>query len=385
MHLASMIRSEVAIPVMATGRIVTPGEAEAAIAEGKADLVGMTRAILADPNLPRKAAAGRVHDIRYCTGCNEGCIGRNYEGQSVICIQNPEIGRERELGRLIPAARPETVVVIGGGVAGMEAARVAALRGHRVVLFERSDRLGGQVLLAARAPKRGEYIGNARWLEQQITALSNVEIRLGHEATVESVRAARPDTVVVATGARTNTPALPGLDGPNVMHAEAVFARVSGTALRLDAIHPALRQGGRVVVVDEEGYAKGLGVADLFATLGCDVDFITSQYMPGQQLPDMPRVPILRSLYAHNVTFHANLVLQGVAERTVRCKQFFADRFVTIDDVDLVVLSYQPRAEDTLLRQLQGSIARLESIGDCVAPRSVASAILEGTLVGRAV
>jgi NADPH-dependent 2,4-dienoyl-CoA reductase/sulfur reductase-like enzyme len=380
-----MVRREVSIPVMATGRIVTPGEGERLIAGGNADLVAMTRAILADPDLPRKAKGGRTADIRYCTGCNEGCIGRNYEGQSVICIQNPVIGRERELGALVPTATPGTVAVIGGGVAGMEAARVAALRGHRVILFEKSDQLGGQVLLAARAPKRGEYIGNARWLEHQLHALPTVELRMGQEADVDTIVALQAATVIVATGASPCSPSKPGIDRPTVVHAETVFERVAGDTASLHSIHPALHQGAHIVVIDEEGYAKGVGVADLLATLGCDVDFVTSQYMPAQQLPDMPRVPILRSLYAHEVRFHPNLLLESVEGESVHYKQFFADHRVVIEGVDLVVLAYQPRADDTLARQLKGLVADLRCIGDCVAPRSIASAILEGTLVGRSV
>lgn len=375
-HLAAMIRREVSIPIIATGRIVTPAEAEQVIASGQADLVSMTRALLADPALPRKARGGDTAAIRQCTGCNEGCIGRNYEGQTVICIQNPTIGREQSLGTLQPAERPGMVAVVGGGVAGMEAARVAALRGHRVVLFERDARLGGQVLLAARAPQRGEYIGNARWLERHIERLPAIEVRLGHGASAADVLALQPEAVIVATGALPARPNLPGLDGARVLDAEAVFA---GAALSSSGPHP------RVVVIDEEGYARGAGVADLLAERGCRVEFVTSQYMPAQRLPDMVRVPILRRLYGQRVRFHPNLVVLGVEGTTVRLRQFFSDEEITIDGVDAVVLAYPPRAENALARELKGRVSWLRAIGDCVAPRGIASAILEGTLAGRAI
>src|SRR5262249_30571048 len=131
-----------------------PIQADQILAEGHVDVVGMTRALIADPDLPRKARAGRLSDIRYCVGGNEGCIDRAIQGKAISCIQNPGSGRETESWDLVPADAVKRVVVVGGGVSGLEAARVAAGRGHRVVLLEREMTLGGQVAIAARAPKR---------------------------------------------------------------------------------------------------------------------------------------------------------------------------------------------------------------------------------------
>src|SRR5262249_20014960 len=136
-------------PVIVTGRIVTPGQAEEVLRSGAADLVGMTRALIADPELPRKAREGRVDEIRVCMGSAEGCIDRLYFGIPIGCVQNPVIGREREWGAVIRAERARRVLVVGGGPAGMEAARVLAERGHRVTLLERADELGGALRIAA--------------------------------------------------------------------------------------------------------------------------------------------------------------------------------------------------------------------------------------------
>src|SRR6185436_20064818 len=144
-------------PIFHASRIVDPVHADRTVGAGHVDVVGMTRALIADPDLPRKAREGRLDDIRTCVGANEGCIDRIYQGKAVSCVQNPATGREAELGDLRATSTPKTVVVVGGGVAGLEAARMAALRGHRVVLLEKSAELGGQVLLAARAPARAEY------------------------------------------------------------------------------------------------------------------------------------------------------------------------------------------------------------------------------------
>ncbi|MGH3118063.1 MAG: FAD-dependent oxidoreductase, partial [Gaiellales bacterium] len=181
--LAAAIKSAApGMPILHASRIVDPLHADRIVAAGQIDVVGMTRALIADPDLPRKAREGRLDDIRACVGANEGCIDRIYQGKPVTCVQNPATGREAELGDVRPAATARKVVVIGGGVAGLEAARMAALRGCRVVLVEKSAELGGQVLLAARAPARAEYAGIARYLAAQVRKLG-VEIRLGVEAT----------------------------------------------------------------------------------------------------------------------------------------------------------------------------------------------------------
>ena len=150
------------MPILHASRIVDPVHADRLVAGGEIDVVGMTRALIADPELPRKAREGRLDDIRRCVGANEGCIDRIYQGKAVTCVQNPVTGRESELGDLRRTATPTRVVIVGGGVAGLEAARVAALRGCDVVLMEKTAELGGQVLLAARAPARAEYAGIAR-------------------------------------------------------------------------------------------------------------------------------------------------------------------------------------------------------------------------------
>src|SRR5881296_4108591 len=158
------------MPIFHASRIVDPVHADHIVAAGQIDVVGMTRALIADPEMPRKAREGRLDDIRRCVGANEGCIDRIYQGKAVTCVQNPATGREGELGDVRPATAKH-VVVVGGGVAGLEAARVAALRGCRVVLMEKAAELGGQVLLAACAPARAEYAGIVRFLAGQVRKL----------------------------------------------------------------------------------------------------------------------------------------------------------------------------------------------------------------------
>lgn len=207
---AEAIRQVVDVPVMVVGRIHDPELAERLLAEGRADFIAMARPLLADPELPAKVAAGRAHTIRRCISC-ENCIDSMQMQDNLGCAVNAFSGRERELR---PRRGRATVVVVGGGPAGLEAARLAAAAGHRVVLLERQRRLGGALTLAAAVHRDNEPF--LEYLLAEVARLP-VEVHLGAAATPERVARERPDAVIVATGARLQTPAIPGADGPGVL------------------------------------------------------------------------------------------------------------------------------------------------------------------------
>ena len=209
--LAASIKQVVNVPVITAGRVTHPIEAEQIIKSQQADLVIMTRALIADPQLPQKAAAGQSDDIRLCRGYNEGCIDRIYTGRGVTCVQNATIGRETELGELTSGDTRHKVVVVGGGPAGLETARVAQLRGHDVVLMETARELGGQTLIAAKAPSREEFSGATEWLADQCHKIG-VDIRLNCEATTALILREAPDFVIIATGAGPLKPEIPGVE-----------------------------------------------------------------------------------------------------------------------------------------------------------------------------
>ncbi len=370
--LAAAIKSAApGLPIFHASRIVDPLHADRLVAAGQIDVVGMTRALIADPDLPRKAREGRLDDIRRCVGANEGCIDRIYQGKAVTCVQNPATGREGELGDLRRAATAKRVVVVGGGVAGLEAARVAALRGCRVVLLEKTAELGGQVLLAARAPARAEYAGIVRFLAGQIRKLG-VDVRLGMEATAALVLGERPDAVVVATGSHPHIPPVPGSDGKHVVTDRDVLG---GEATA----------GGRVVVIDDVHTEQALSTAELLLDQGKRVEVISPLFYVGQDIGVTSIAPLYTRLYTKGAVLTPCSELRAVEGSTVIVRNVFSGAERRIEAVDTVVLATGSRSTDALYRALKGQVPALYAAGDCVAPRGVHQAILDGTRAARAI
>jgi len=370
--LAAAIKQAVrGVPIFHASRIVDPVHADRTVAAGQIDVVGMTRALIADPDLPKKARDGRLDDIRTCVGANEGCIDRIYQGKPVTCVQNPATGRERELADVHPAKTPKKVVVVGGGVAGLEAARMAAVRSHRVVLFEKTAELGGQVLLAARAPARAEYAGIVRFLAAQVRKLA-IDVRLGVEATASAVLAERPDTVVVATGSHPFVPPVPGSDGKHVVTDRDVL---SGEA----------KVGANVVVVDDVHTQQALSTAELLLEQGKRVEVISPLFYVGQDIGVTSIAPLYKRLFTAGVVLTPGTELRAVEGSAVIVANVYSGVERRVEGVDTVVLSAGSRSTDSLYRALKGRVAELYAVGDCVAPRGVHQAILDATRVARAI
>lgn len=368
---AAIKRAAPGLPILHASRIVDPLHADRIVAAGDVDVVGMTRALIADPDLPRKAREGRLDDIRTCVGANEGCIDRIYQGKPVTCVQNPGTGREAELGDVGPAATSKRVVVVGGGVAGLEAARMAALRGHRVVLIEKAPELGGQVLLAARAAARAEYAGIVRFLAAQIRKLG-VDVRLGVEATASMVLAEHPDAVVVATGSHPYLPPIPGIDGKHVLTDREVLAGATTV-------------GTNVVVIDDVHTEQALSTAELLLDQGKGVEVVSPLFYVGQDIGVTSVAPLYTRLYTKGVVLTPCTELRAVEGSTVVVANVFSGAERRIESVDTVVLAMGSRSTDGLYRALKGHVNELHAVGDCVAPRGVHQAILDGTRAARAI
>jgi dimethylglycine catabolism A len=370
-HLAASIRKVVDVPVIAGARIVDPVQADRILAEGQADLCIMNRSLIADPHMPNKARAGRLDDIRQCMGYNEGCIDRIYTGRGVTCVQNPVIGREAQWADLPPAPSPRRVVVAGGGPAGLEAARVAAARGHRVTLFERAAELGGQTMIAKRAPGRQDYDGATRWSSHQCRKLG-VDLRLGEEATLERILAEAPDCVVVATGATPRPPAFDGLAGHVVVSAWDVLR-----GLREDLPRT-------ILVVDEEYGHQGPTTAEYLLDRGHEVDLITSQETIANFLGATTRPPLLTRLFRKGIQIFNHLEAQRLDGGRLIARNIWSGELREVGPYDAVVYAYGGVSRDELSAPLRARGVPVQTIGDAFAPRSLQHAILEGHQYARA-
>jgi mycofactocin system FadH/OYE family oxidoreductase 2 len=369
-YLAAAIKEVVDIPIFHAGKIVDPVAAEQVLAEGWVDVVGMTRAQIADPHMVNKARDGRLEDIRQCVGANQ-CIDRLYFGKAIVCIQNPVIGREKELAEWKPAEVKKNVVVVGGGPGGLEAARMAALRGHKVILLEKSNRLGGQIQIAAQAPQRESLAGITRWLELQVRKLG-VEVRLDTEATAELVLAENPQAVIVATGGRPFRPGLPGFDSVKVVTS-------------WDVLNGSVETGERVLVIEEDGGEVGPSVADYLAERGKQVEITTPLRHIGERLGDTTLPVVYRRLVIGGVVMTPNVVPVAYADQSVTLQNIYSLAEETREGIDTVVLAMSNRAVDSLYHALKGKVEDLHLIGDAMAPRGIHNAILEGTWAGRKV
>src|SRR5690625_977189 len=280
-------------PVLTVGRILHPTQAEQVLAEGQADFVGMNRAIIADPELPKKAKAGELEDIRLCMGANEGCIGRIYVGKTMTCVQNPVIGNEKELADYTPASETKNVVVIGGGPGGLEAARTAAKIGHNVTLLEKDDVTGGQIRLAQKTPNRDAYGSSVDWLLGQAQKLG-VDIQTGQEATADSVLALNPDAVIVATGSIARRVEIPGNENDCV-----VVAR--------DVLNGDATVGDKVLFIDDHHHQEGLSIAEYIAAQVKDVTVVSREWIAGTEIDSTLRPDLYARLdtlgaEVHNIT-----------------------------------------------------------------------------------
>lgn len=369
-HLSASIRKVVSVPVIVTGRVVDPIQADRLIAEGAADLCIMNRSLIADPHFPNKAKANALADIRQCMGYNEGCIDRIYTGRGVTCVQNPVIGRELQWAKIEPSPTKKRVIVVGGGPAGLEAARLAAVRGHRVVLMEKSDRLGGQTLIANRAPGRQDFDGATRWSSLQCRKLG-VDIRLDCTATMEQIVADNPDFVVIATGATARIPTLEEMEFHSIHSAWDVL---TGSAGEL---------GNVVLVIDEEYGHQGPTTAEFLLDQGKEVDLITSQETIGNFLGATTRPPLLRRLFSKKAQVFNHLEARAICNGTLLARNIWSGEIHEVGPYDSFVYAYGGCSRDSLSEPLRKHGLNVRIVGDAFAPRSLQHAILEGHQCGR--
>ncbi|MDA0218037.1 MAG: FAD-dependent oxidoreductase [Proteobacteria bacterium] len=377
--LAQAIKSVVKhAKVQAESHVRTPANAEQVIADGMADMVSIVRGQIADPHMANKAREGRAEDVRPCISCNQMCWGRRARDYWISCLVNPSAGREWEWGGdggVTAAKRPKRVLVVGGGPAGLEAARIAAERGHRVTLAEKSQRLGGQFALAARQPRRGAIADLIAWYETQLTKLQ-VEVRMGSAMTSEQIASADWDEVIVATG---SVPARDGYQRAMPFRDSLPGVAQSNVFAIDDVLEGIADFGHRVLVLDDLGNWKAAGTALLMAEQGHAVTIATRHPMIAPELVrPAATAPLMRRMAELKVAQMVEVALLSWEDNTATFRSSL-DGEVESHDFDSLVLATVNRPERALFDALDGRPGlSLHAIGDGLAPRKAAAAIYEG-------
>ncbi len=372
--LAAGIKEAVELPVFATGRINDPALAERVLADGQADMIGVVRGQIADPDWARKTREGRTEEIRYCIACNQNCYGRVGLNKTIGCVQNPAVGAEATEGErhLRPALRKKRVMVVGGGPAGMWAAKIATLRGHDVTLYDQGEELGGQVLLAAKGAGREEFGVIARNERNQLAHLE-VPVKLGVEVTAEMVLEQQPDAVIVATGSRPKACPVAGADGPDIFN---VWQVLSGEAAL----------GERVLLIDYDGHHQATATAEFLAELGKTVHVVTSALFVGSDLGPSQDLYLSRQrLMQKGVTLTPDFAVMEIKGLEVHGFDVYSNVWGVLSGYDSIVTAMGNDACDGLYFALKGKVPELVRVGDCVAPRKVDMAIYEGYMAGKRV
>lgn len=369
MPFAERAKKVLKSPLIATGRFNTPHLAEEAITKGAADAIGMTRAMICDPALGKKVEEQRVDDIRACIACDQACIGHLHKGYHVSCIQFPESGRETSLGIYPSTKAKKLVLVVGAGPAGMKAATVAAIRGHRVILCEASNKLGGQANIAARLPGRAEFGGIVTNLTREIE-LAGVDLRLKTVVNRELIESIAPDALVIATGGKPEALDQDRFEGMHTLIAE-------------DVLSGAEKAGQRVVVSDSLCDWVGIGVSLQLAADGHDVTLAVTGTLPGEMIPLYVRDELAGRLFDAGVKVINYSRLYGADKDSVYFEHIMALKPMVVENVDTLVVCDGVKADRALEEEVEGMDLEVHLIGDCLTPRTAEEAVLDGLKVGR--
>jgi len=383
--IAGAIKRAISIPVITVGRF-DPELGEQTLRDGKADFISMNRRLMADPQLPNKVAEGRTEDVAPCTACLT-CFEMNLQGIPISCRINAALSKEREY-EIKPASKKKRVVVVGGGPAGMETARVAALRGHEVILYEKETKLGGSLPLAAmvKGQEREELMGIVEYLQTQLTKLS-VKTVLGQQATREHIRSLKPDVLVIAAGGLHNIPDIPGIKWKNVMTSEQLHQRLKkylkffGPDMLSKLTTLYLPVGKRVVVMG--GGIHGCQTAEFLVKRGREVTIVDSSENIGEGLVTYLLKPLLLDwLKSNGVAMITGVKYKEITDQglviAVKKKQ-------QIIEADTIVTALPLKPNTELLKGLKDGVPEVYAIGDSREPNLIIDAIADGSRIGHAI
>ena len=358
-YLCAAIKEAVSIPVFANGRINDPVLAEKILADYQADMIGITRGVIADPEFPKKAREGRVEEICKCIACNEGCVGNFYPRIPLCCAMNVEAGREKDFV-ITPAESKKEVMVIGGGVAGLETARVAARRGHRVNLYEREDTLAPELALAAKVPGREGFEDALRYFTYQMNLL-NVDVHLGTPVDADFVLKSGSDVVIVATGA---VPYVPKIIGAEKGTVKVVEMR--------QVLRDEVEVGENIIIADYENHLYGLDTAEVLAHRGKKkVELINESIFVGGMV-DYHTINIMyTNVLSKGVTITPLTAIKEIQGTTVVVYNLLTNAEREIEGIDTLVVCTDGIGDDSLYPTLRGKVKEVYKVGQCISPRKM--------------
>jgi len=373
-YLPAEIKKVVSLPVFSTGRINDPALAEEIIAGNQADMVGMFRGLVADPEFPKKAREGKEEEIRRCIGCCEGCAPHIGMNLPLSCTVNVRAGREKEFV-IKSAENKKRVLVVGGGGAGLEAARIAALRGHHVSLYEKEDTICKDLTIAVKAPGRDGWEDVLRYYSQQIKSLK-VDLHLNTDVTPEMaeelIHSEGYDALVVATGATPFIPEVPGMESSELIIAEA-----------RDVLEGKTEVGEDVLIVAYENHSVALTTADFLVNKDKKVEVITESLFAGASLDISSAETIYTRLLASGVAITTLTGLKEIQGATLILINVLTGAERRIEKADTVIIAADGRPNDAFYYSLQGKVKEIYMAGQCVSPRRLLDSIFDGARVGQ--
>ena len=373
-YISAGLKEAADVPVFAAGRINGPAQAERILASGQADMVCIARGQICDAEFANKTLEGRQEEIRQCIACNQCCAARIGLNRDLGCLQNPASGREEKYGyqTITKAAKPKKIMVVGGGPAGLEAAKEAGRRGHKVTVYERDNALGGQIKILTKVPNREEFSDVIR--NQTIEMRDfGVEIKLGTEVTPALVEQEKPDAVIVATGSEAGACYIPGADQDHVM---TFYEVLTGREV----------PGDKVLIIDDIGFHQGSSMAEYLCYLNKKVYILTAGFYVAPDLMPTQDLPLwYRRALDQGVEMITNSIVSSIGKDSVTIINHYNGQEKILEGITGVVLVGSPKPREELYYQIKDKVPEIYRIGDCLAPRRIENAIMDGFKLGRSI